>query len=308
MATTQTVNSNYEGGVAGEIIGQAFKEADTISKGLVTVLPNIDFQISLRKIRYADGRQDYACGFNPEGSITLSEKLLTPKKIKNELELCKENFRQIWSSATMGFSAHNDRMPTDVQQAFIAEILGDTAQATDQDIWQGVSTNAGQFNGFIGLFNADADIIKHGNGLDGIGAPITKDNVVAELEKIVNAIPIAMRRRPVRVMVSPDVAQAYLFSLINPQITNGLGGASLPTTFATYALEVVNGLPANTVVVAEPRNLYFGTGLLADHNQVRIKDMDESDLSSQVRYKMVYTAGVQYVNSEEILYYLSTAS
>ena len=57
------------------------------------------------------------------------------------------------------------------------------------------------------------------------------------------------------------------------------------------------------MVVYERKNLFFGTGLLADHNEIRMKDMDESDLSGQVRYKMVYTAGVQYANSDEIVYY-----
>jgi hypothetical protein len=117
MATALTVSSNYAGKEAGEIVGKAFKEADTISRNLVTVLPDVDFQVSLRKIEYANGRQDYACGFTPAGSVVLSEKLLTPKKIMNPLEICKEDLRQIWSSATMGFSAHNDAMPKDVETA-----------------------------------------------------------------------------------------------------------------------------------------------------------------------------------------------
>ena len=117
MATTLTVSSNYAGRDAGEIIGKSFKEADTISRNLITVRPDIDYQISLRLIEYADGRQDYACGWTPSGSVTLSEKILAPKKIKNEIELCKEDLRQIWSSATMGFSAHNDSMPNDVETA-----------------------------------------------------------------------------------------------------------------------------------------------------------------------------------------------
>ena len=55
MATTTNVTSNYTGGVAGQIIGKAFKEADTLAKNLVTVNPNIDFKVSLRQIQYANG-------------------------------------------------------------------------------------------------------------------------------------------------------------------------------------------------------------------------------------------------------------
>ena len=308
MATTVTVNSNYAGKDAGEYIGKAFKEADTLSKGLITVLPDIDFQLSVKKIAYSNGRQDYACGFTPAGSVTLSEKLLTPKKIKNELELCKEDFRQIWSSATMGFSAHNDNMPADVQTALLAEILADESLATETSIWQGDADNAGEFDGFIKLFTADANVIKANNGITPAAAAITKSNVMDELEKVYNAIPDALRGKQLTMAVSYNVVQAYKLAVGAADFRNEGNVGDKPLNYLGYDLVPVSGLPANTIVVFEKGNLFFGTGLLADHNEIRVKDMDETDLSGQVRYKMVYTAGVQYANSEDIIWYLSTTA
>ncbi len=307
MATNLTVNSNYVGQVAGEIVGASFKEADTIGKNLVTVLPDVDFQVSLRKISYSNGRTDYSCGFTPEGAVTLSEKLVTPKKIKNEQEICKEDLRQIWSSASMGFSAHNDNLPKDVEAALLNEILGDTAEATDADIWQGDASNDGSFDGFTTLFAADAGIIKAGNGITSLGAAVTKATVVAEIEKVLNAIPVSLRRKKDLVIgVSNDIALAYQQALVSAGISNGLGGADMELRYGSYKLEVINGLADNTFVVYQVKNLYFATGLMADHNEIRIKDMDESDLTGMVRFKMVYTAGVQYVNPSEIIWYLTT--
>jgi hypothetical protein len=299
MATSVTVNSNYNGEVAGEIVGKAFKEADTIAKGLVTVLPNIPVKTSIRKIDYGNGRQDFSCGFTPAGSVTLAEVVLEPKKIKNEAEICKEDFRNVWDTATMGFSAHNDNMPADEEQALLVEILADTAQATDSDIWIGDATDDGHFDGFIPLFLADSTVIDVASP-----ATITASNVVAEMQKASNAVPIALRRKPDLVFaISPDVAQAYNNALITAGINNGLGGQGQELYLGMYKLEIVNGLPANTMVIYQKKNLYFGTGLLSDHNEVRIKDMDETDLSGTVRYKMVYTAGVQYVRGNEIVLY-----
>jgi len=309
MATSLTVSSNYAGNVAGEIIGKAFKEADTLAKGLVTVLPDIDYQTSLRLVSYGDGRVDYACGFTPTGSVTLSEKILAPKKIKNEQEICKEELRQIWSSASMGFSAHNDQMPADVESALLAEILGDTAEATDKDIWQGNASNTGEFDGFLKLFAADGNVIKANNGITPLAAAITKANVISEIEKVLNAVPVALRRKPDLVhAISPDVALAYEQAQVSAGISNGFGGDEKQLRYGSRVFEVINGLPDNTIVVYQRKNLAFGTGLLSDHNEVRIKDMDESDLSGQIRYKMVYTAGVQYANSAEIVWYLSTTA
>ena len=63
MATTVNTTSNYSGKVAGGIIGAAFKEADTLRLGLVTVADNVNYKYNLRKILYADGTVDYTCGF-----------------------------------------------------------------------------------------------------------------------------------------------------------------------------------------------------------------------------------------------------
>ena len=309
MATTLTVDSNYAGQVAGEIIGKAFKESDTIKRNLITVIPNIDFQISIRKIEFTNGLKNYACGFVPTGAVILSEKLLTPKKLDLPLEICKETLRQTWSSASMGFSAHNDVMPKDIETALIAEVLGDVSEVTESDIWTGNGGSNGHFGGFIPLFTADADVIKANNGIVPAEAPIDKDNVVSELEKVLNAIPVAVRKSADLVIgVSDNVALAYTQALVSAGINNGLGSNDYQLRYGRYVLEIIGGLPDNTFVAYEKKNLNFGTGLLSDHNELRIKDMDTVDLSGTVRFRMVYTAGVQYANSNEIVWYLSTTA
>ena len=299
MATTTTVNSSYAGTVAGEIIGKAFKEADTIQKGLVTILPNIPVKQVIRKIDYGNGRQDYSCGFAPAGSVTLDEVILEPKKIKNEAELCKEDFRNVWDTASMGLSAHNDNMPVDEEAALLVEILADTAQATDSDIWVGDAADDGHFDGFITAFLGDGTVID-------VASPvaITKDNVISKIEATMAAVPVALRRKTDLVFaISSDVALFYQQALVSAGISNGLGGNDFQLRYGNYVLEIINGLPDSTMVVYQKKNLYFGTGLLSDHNEVRIKDMDDTDLSGTVRYKMVYTAGVQYVRGAEVVLY-----
>ena len=54
-------------------------------------------------------------------------------------------------------------------------------------------------------------------------------------------------------------------------------------------------------------NLFFGTGLLSDMNDIRIKDMDDVDFSGQVRTKVVLTGGVQYAWGGEVVLYKVSA-
>ena len=298
MATTVTVTSNYAGKEAGAIIGQAFKEADTIQKGFITTFENINFKLNLRKIELTGGKRAYSCGHVPAGAITLSEKVLEPIKFKDDFEVCKEDFRAQWSEETMGASAHNDNAPKDIMDAILVEKLAQTAEELDFNIWNGDATNTDEFDGFLKLFAADADVID----VD-LPAATTEANVEAQLKLALAAVPISLRRKTLKVGVSPDVAQAYSFYLISKGISNGLGGdANTMLKFGKYDLVEINGLPSSTIVIAEPKNLIFGTGLLADHNDVRLVDQDETLLNGKVIGTMVYNAGVQYYNGEEIVW------
>jgi hypothetical protein len=298
MATTVTVTSNYAGKEAGGIIGQAFKEADTIAKGFITTFENVNYKLNLRKIELTGGKRAYTCGFVPSGAITLSEKVLEPIKFKDDFEVCKEDFRAQWSEESMGASAHNDNAPKDIMDAILVEKLAQTAQELDFNIWNGDSTDPTEFDGFLKLFAADADVID----VD-LSAATTEANVEAQLKQVLGAVPVALRRKDLKVGVSSDVAQAYNFYLISKGISNGLGGdANTLPRFGRYVIEEINGLPDSTYVVAEPKNLVFGTGLLADHNDVRLVDQDETLLNGKVIGTMVYNAGVQYYNGEEIVW------
>ena len=298
MATTVTVTSNYAGKEAGAIIGQAFKEADTIQKGFITTFENINFKLNLRKIELTGGKRAYSCGHVPAGAITLSEKVLEPIKFKDDFEVCKEDFRAQWSEETMGASAHNDNAPKDIMDAILVEKLAQTAEELDFNLWNGNSNNTDEFDGFLKLFAADADVID----VD-LPAATTEANVEAQLKLALAAVPISLRRKTLKVGVSPDVAQAYSFYLISKGISNGLGGdANTMLKFGKYDLVEINGLPSSTIVIAEPKNLIFGTGLLADHNDVRLVDQDDTLLNGKVIGTMVYNAGVQYYNGEEIVW------
>ena len=66
---------------------------------------------------------------------------------------------------------------------------------------------------------------------------------------------------------------------------------------------MVSGMPANDMVAAQTSNLYFGTGLLNDSQEVKILDMGDLDGSQNVRVIMRMTAGIQYGIGAEIVYY-----
>jgi hypothetical protein len=125
------------------------------------------------------------------------------------------------------------------------------------------------------------------------------------LGKIVDAIPSTLYgSEDLNIYVSQNIARAYVRALggfsvaatsnagIDNKGTQWWQGGGL--SFDGVKLFVANGLANNVAMAAEKSNLYFGTGLLSDHNEVKVIDMADIDGSQNVRVVMRFTAGVQY--------------
>ena len=76
-----------------------------------------------------------------------------------------------------------------------------------------------------------------------------------------------------------------------------------PLTFDGIDIFMAPGLNDNQMVAAQKSNLYFGTGLLNDHNLVKVLDMADLDGSQNVRVIMRFTSGVQYGFGSEVVLY-----
>ena len=73
--------------------------------------------------------------------------------------------------------------------------------------------------------------------------------------------------------------------------------------FQGIPLFATKGLGDNAMMAARKSNLFFGTGLLNDKNEVRVIDTASTLGDQNVRVVMRYTAGVQIgVGSDVVLY------
>ena len=97
--------------------------------------------------------------------------------------------------------------------------------------------------------------------------------------------------------------------LIQNGAANGLGGdANTGLVYGRYNVQVVNGLPDNSIVLFEKSNITMGTGLASDATSIRVKDLDEVDLSGNVLYKSVFGGAVGYSYGAEIVWLLTTTA
>ncbi|QDP47153.1 MAG: hypothetical protein GOVbin40013_34 [Prokaryotic dsDNA virus sp.] len=314
MATTNSLTTTYAGEFAGEYISAALLSGVTIENGGITVKPNVKFKETLKKVSTDDIVKDASCDFDPTSTLTISEKVLQPEFQQVNLQLCKKDFVSDWEAISMGYSAHHD-LPAKFSDFLISHVAAKVAQKTEQNIWRGVTATNGEFDGLTTLLSTDADLP---SGQEVAGTSITSGNVIAQLGSIVDAIPSALYgSEDLNIYVSQNIYKAYVRAL-GGFGTDGLGAAGYrsegtnqdikPAFFDGIRVFMASGLSANTAVAAEKSNLFFGTGLLADHNEVKVIDMSDIDGSDNIRVVMRFTAGVQYGVVEDIVTYGITNS
>jgi len=315
MATTTSITTTYAGEFAGEYIAAALLEGATISNGGITVKPNVKLKEVIKKVATDDIVKDATCDFDPTSTITLTERILQPEEQQVNLQLCKKDFISDWEALSMGYSAHSN-MPSQFSDFLIAHVAAKVAQRTEQSIWAGDTSTNGQFDGFSTILAADAALP---TANEVAGTTVTAGNVITELGKIVDAIPSALYgAEDLNIYVSQNIARAYVRALggfgssgLGAAGTNAMGtqwwnNGSL--TFDGVKIFVANGLASDTAIAAEKSNLFFGTGLLSDHNEVKVIDMADLDGSQNVRVVMRFTAGVQYGIVDDIVTYGITNS
>ena len=309
MATTTSITTTYAGEFAGQYISAALLSGTTLDNGLITVKPNIKFKEVIKKVATDGLVKDSTCDFDATSTITLTERIIQPDYQQVNLQLCKKDFQNDWDAISMGYSAFQN-LPTSFADFLIGHVAAKVAQKTEQSIWNGAAATNGEFAGFKELMLADADVVD----IAAVGGGIDATNIIAQLGSVVDTINANLySSEDMLIYVSQNVARAYVRALggfsvaatsnagTNDQGTQWFSGQAL--TFDGVKIAVANGLPDNTMVAAEKSNLFFGTGLLSDSNEVKVIDMADIDGSQNVRVVMRFTAGVQYgIGSEIVLY------
>jgi hypothetical protein len=307
MATTTSITTTYSGSFAGKYISAALLSASTIENGGIEVKPNVKYKEVIKKLATNDLVKNATCDFDATSTITLTERILQPEEFQINLSLCKKDFRSDWEAIQMGYSAF-DTLPPSFQDFLLAHVAAKAAQNNEISIWRGVNATVGQFDGLVTLATADATVV------DVAGEAITAANVIAEMGSVIDAIPSELYgQEDLYLYVSQNVARAYVRALggfaasgLGANGTNAMGtqwfnNGSL--SFDGVSIFVANGLADNYMMAAQKSNLYFGTGLLSDHNEVKVIDMADLDGSQNVRIVMRFTAGVNYgIGSDIVLY------
>ena len=314
LATTTNITTSYAGEFAGEYIAAALLSASTIDDGGLTVKANIAFKEVIKKLATNALVASASCDFDPTSTVTLTERIIEPKELQVNLQLCKYDFVNDWEAQSMGYGL-GQTLPPKFSDFLIAHVASEIAQSTEFNIWQGDVAGATytSFDGFEKLIAAavTSGDIPAAQAITSVA--LTSANIIDKLSEVVDAIPSALYgKEDLFIYVGTKAAKLYVQAL-GGFGANGLGAngvANMGTQWWNNGSLTVNGVKIfvcpgmsdNKMYVAQRSNLYFGTGLLNSAQEVKVLDMADLDGSNNVRMVVRFTSAVQFGTNDIVSY------
>ena len=296
-----TTTSNFAGKAAGFYISAALKASNSLD--YLTMIENIKYKSNIQAMNNTvSAVADATCDFTGAGTLALTEKVLEPKNLQINLDLCKSTLLDSWEALQMRAGA--GAPPPASFDDYVISYMGDIiAEATEDSIWDGTAV-AGKFNGFNGavtgllLPGVDATVVQ-----DAATGAYVPGNIIANLQGAVQAIPAAvLGKDDLHIYMNQTTYQAYISAVSTLGYVNAynMNGDYVPM-FEGYKIAVCNGMTTNEVVIAQKSNMFFGTDLLSDATRITLMDMAALDGSDNMRLVARYSAGVQTGTGADIV-------
>lgn len=305
MATTQSLTTTYAGEYAGRYIKAALLSPGSIENGAVSAQDGIKHKWIVPKMALSGIVGNATCDFTPRGTVTVTERSLITEDFDVNVKLCKKDHRKGWESLSMGLTNH-DNLPPTFQDFLIEYVVASVAQHIEQTIWDGVNANDGEFDGFETLLASNAD---QPSGFEVAGTTVTAANVIAEIQKVLDATSSALYQTdgffigiPVGIQKHYIAAQAALGyrDLYHDGKTN--------LNFQGVPLIVCPGLTDDKMIATYQNNLWLGFASEGDQSEVRVIDQADVDGSDNVHIVMKFNAGAQFGIGADIVTYGITNS
>jgi len=289
------VTSNFAGKAAGFYIAAALKEAKSLD--FISVMENVKYKSNIQRMAGSTVVRDATCDFTDHGTLAMTEKVLTPKNLQINLDLCKKTLLTSWEALEMraGAGAPPPVSFEDYVISYMGEII---AQATENSIWNGTEATNGEFEGFVSaagylLPAQDATVIQ-----SSASGAYTAANIIANLQTLTSDmasnVPAILGKEDLHIYMNNKTYALYISAVSTLGYVNAYNmNGDYEPVFEGYKIAVCPGMVDNQLVAAEKSNLFYGTDLLSDATRITLMDMAALDGSDNMRLVARYSGGVQ---------------
>lgn len=323
FANASIGTGSYAGEAARPYVAAAILSADTIANGYVSVLQNVHSVAQLRKFSGVSIAAQ-TCGFTPGASneLTLGSVALTTSPLQVNEQVCNKDLRATWEGMQM--NGQNSAAPADFTTYVAQYVAAKVAESIEGNLWQGNYDFDGTGGGAIAYSSFDGlcEVIKDEASSLGYNGTATgaftanadgTTGVLTHLDAVVNNAPSVVQSDNNSVIY---VSRKTLFLLHRAMAgivdrvipTEGSAAAFSPTflgndrplSYLGFNIVAPAGMPNDTIIFANPNQLYFGTDLLTDHINASILNLRDVTGDDVTRVIMQFSGGTQIVDAGSI--------
>lgn len=269
------VNANND-----ELLVKSMLGAKTLD--YVEIMTNVKNKSALNyldpAVVFADGS---ACGFNAQGTDTLTQRYVEVMPIKINKEWCDKDLLSTFANHQNLIAAGRETLP--FERVFTDANLRAIAAELEKTIWQGNDTLG--IDGFIDILGEEAGVID-----------VTAASIEPLVDAVYEAIPESVMDKDVHIFMGTTEFRQYV-KLVNANCCGNMPIVDAAAGEITYAgdsrvkIVAVPGLNGTNKVVAGARdNFVYATDVEGSEAVYKLWYSDDADL---FRFKVLFNAGVQ---------------
>lgn len=209
------------------------------------------------------------CGFNAQGGLNISERVINTHQKKVNMDFCPETLLNKFAQYEVRVGANTDALP------FEAEIMDGVVKSINKQVENLVWNDLLSAEGIEGKTSASADAYER-------------------VMEAYMALPEAVLEDAI-IFVSPATFRAYVKALVDKNLYhyNPKDGDLAEMFIAGSGVKVrkANGLEAtHDIFATSPKNMIFGTDFIENKGEVKVWFSDDDDV---YKLKVRFNAGAQ---------------
>jgi hypothetical protein len=271
------------------------------TKSIIRLVPHVKSKVKLASLNLGNILQADSCAVSESGTYTLAQKTLEVCDFAINVKLCAKDYEVNYLSEQLRPGSNVEANFPDGFKGYLMKLIADTINKdTEAMLWSGDTQNSPPLcAGFVSKFLADGAVLDCATP-----ATLSASNIVAELQKVYNKIPHTLDKSKMVCFISPAANTFYKQALVtaSPALMAWNQGID-SSNFIDLKLVVSPGMPTNTMVACDPLNLWYGTDLQSDENELRF--IDQMPITGQKTANIITTFkwGVEYGNGSEVVLY-----
>jgi hypothetical protein len=282
-----------------EFYGRSYLAEDTVDN--YRTLPGIKSATKLANVTFGNILQASTCNFTaPTDSLDAVD--IDVCALSAMAQLCQFDLEQSFLALQMAQGSNGDFSVASFMNFYWGEMAKQIGEDVELIRWQGDTTSEDDTlalcDGYIKKMKADTAII------DVAKATITSSNVIAEIVKVIGALPstVSRKKADLRLYVASNVANALELATASGN-TQTYITTPLALTFLGIKVVVAEGMPNNHMVATVKNNMIYAFDGEGDGKAIKAVNLADTVAEPYLRSRANLKVGFSYVNPTEIVLY-----